>query len=64
MKRWTVIAWYWTDAGLIDVETMIDELDELQDLIERGPNWYALDRIEIRLSDKSLPMTIEGALAQ
>jgi hypothetical protein len=37
MTRWLVIVTYRTNkAGLVDVEHNIEELEELQDLIERG----------------------------
>ncbi len=63
--RWTAIAWYRTDAGLIDVEHCFEELDMLHMLIERGPDFYAIDRIEIRLTSNQEPnLTIEGSLAQ
>lgn len=39
-----------------------DELYELHDLIEHGPCWYALDRIEIRLVDQTDPMTVEESM--
>ncbi len=61
--RWPVIIYYHTDAGLIDIEFQIDELDALQGVIERGPSWYALDRIEIRLTDPTCK-TIEASLAE
>jgi len=34
---------------------MIEELDMLHDLIERGPDWHALDHIEIRHSKNPTP---------
>lgn len=61
--RWKMTAWYRTDAGLIDVDMDIDELIEVDRLIEAGPSFYAIDRIEIRLSAPST-QTIEGALAE
>lgn len=61
--RWTVVAYYLTDAGLIDIEYQIEELEELNDIVERGPSWFALDRIEIRLTSP-LRRTIEATLAE
>ncbi len=64
-KRWTAIVYYRTDAGLIDVEHQIEELDMLHMLIERGPDFYAIDRIEIRHTSNPTPdLTIEASLAQ
>lgn len=61
--RWTVVAYYLTDVGLIDIEYQINELEELGDIVERGPSWYALDRIEVRLADPARK-TIEATLAE
>jgi hypothetical protein len=58
-KRWTVIIGYHTDAGLIDIEHEIDELEELHDLVEGGPNFNAIERIEISLS-RGVDATLEG----
>lgn len=57
--RWTATVWYRSIKGLIDVEHQFEELDMLHMLIERGPNFYAIDRIEIRLLRNDMPITIE-----
>lgn len=63
MKRWIATAYYRTDAGIIDVEHDVEELEELQAIIERGPDWHTLDRIEIKLRTNKMPdLTIEGSL--
>ena len=62
--RWVATVYYRTDAGLIDVEHQFEELDMLHMLIERGPSFYAIDRIEIRLSTPNERTTIESALAE
>lgn len=49
-KRWRVIATYDSKHGGVDVEHFIEELEELQGIIERGPNWYALKHIAIFLN--------------
>lgn len=60
--RWAVTAWYRTEAaGLVDVHHDIEELEELQALIERGPSWLALDRIEIVYRGVPHKLTIEEA---
>jgi hypothetical protein len=61
--RWLVTAYYRTDAGIIDVDHEIDELSDLHDLIEQGPSWYSLDRIEIRTAIQT-GQTIEATLAE
>ncbi len=65
MIRWAATVWYRTDAGLIDVEHEFEELSDLHNLIERGPNFYAIDRIEIRHRNNPSPtLTIEQSLAE
>ncbi len=50
--RWRATVWYQTEFGLIDVVHDIEELDMLQDLVERGPDFYTIDRIEIVINRK------------
>ena len=61
--RWMATIYYRTDAGLVDVEHQFEELDMLHAIVERGPSFYAIDRIEIRTATPS-SQTIEGALAE
>ena len=52
--------WYRTDGGSIDVSYAVEELDELSELVERGPDWNTIERIEIVLARVTDPMlTIE-----
>ena len=61
--RWTAVIYYRTDLGLIDVEHQIEELDMLHTAVEQGPDFYAIDRIEIRLTKNDTPeLTIEQSL--
>jgi hypothetical protein len=63
--RWRVIVRYFTDAGEIDVEYHMEELDELGELIERGPNWYTIKGIVItHIRKPEETMTIERSLAE
>ena len=60
--RWIATVHYRSELGLIDVQHDIEELQELQDLIECGPNWDAIDRIEIvRADGRERGLTIEEA---
>lgn len=60
--RWTATVFYRTENGLLDVEHRFEEIAELHNLVEYGPNFYAIDRIEIRLSGGRVdPMTVEHA---
>lgn len=63
--RWTAVVWYRTDAGLVDVEHEIEELDMLHGLVESGPDFHTIDRIEIRHTANHSPNeTIESSLAK
>lgn len=60
--RWIATVYYRTDQGLVDVAHDIVELDELAELVERGPDWDAIDRIEIiRADGRERALTIEEA---
>jgi hypothetical protein len=43
----------------------IEELSELEGIVERGPDWNALDKIEIRLNPRrqNYDVTVEKAEA-
>lgn len=47
MKRWTAVVTYRTNNGPVDVEHEIEELEDLHDLIERGPDWNTIVSIVI-----------------
>lgn len=59
MARWHATLYYKTDAGFTDVEHDIEELEELQEIVERGPDWNALDKIVIVLARRSYDTTVE-----
>jgi len=50
--RWIATVYYRTDNGLIDVQHDIEELEEIQELVECGPDWNTIERVDIVLSDK------------
>lgn len=61
--RWTAVLYYRTEAGVIDNEVTFDEIADLEAYVERGPDWHALDRIEIRLTHNPMPsLTIEKSM--
>ena len=62
--RWTATVYYRLDAGLLDVMFEIEELEELHMLVERGPHWDTIDRIEIRLNRpaENPNMTVQQSL--
>lgn len=60
--RWKAVAEYRSRAGIVDVEHAIEELDELHDLIERGPDWNTLIKITVTFARPvSDLLTIEEA---
>lgn len=64
--RWIADVTYASTAGDVDVRHHIEELDELQDLIERGPDWHCIKDIRVTLlrKDGEQPMTLETAESQ
>jgi hypothetical protein len=60
--RWHVAIRYRTDAGTIDIDYDIEELDQLADLVERGPDWNCLIDCVVTLNRVSTPgLTVEQA---
>lgn len=59
--RWNVIIWYRTAKGLNGVEHDVEELAEIEAMVERGPDWRAIDRIEITLQRFDQKLTVEEA---
>lgn len=53
MKRWKAIVWYRTENGPLAVTHDIEEIEELHDLVERGPHWDTIIDITINLSEPS-----------
>lgn len=51
-SRWLVTVTYRSDEGLIDVYYHIEELYELHKLIENGPRFSAIEKIQINLNEK------------
>jgi hypothetical protein len=47
MQRWLTTIYYRTETGLVDVEQHFDELGDIQEWVERGPSFEAIDRIVI-----------------
>lgn len=61
--RWIAVITYRRRGGFVSAKAWpMEELEELQDIVERGPNWNAIESIAIRLN----PMRAEypGAVAE
>ncbi len=64
-KRWRVILRYHVNSGEVEKECFIEELDELSEIVESGPNWYALKGIVItHVRRPTETRTIEQAMAE
>jgi len=62
--RWRAVVTYRSiKLGQIDVEHFFEEIEDLHDIIERGPDWNAIERIDVTLNRKASYSTIEEASA-
>jgi hypothetical protein len=62
--RWLATATYRSERGPIEVDHAFEELEELHDLIERGPDWNTIETIIVRLNPRGASYpddTIEAA---
>jgi hypothetical protein len=48
--RWIAVLKYKTDNGPVEVDHHFEELVELDDLVERGPDWNTLVDIRVTLN--------------
>jgi hypothetical protein len=64
ITRWHARVEYRTDAGAVDVEHDFEEIADLHDLIELGPHWDTIERIEIHCVNHitSRALTVEQSL--
>lgn len=67
--RWIADVVYKSKAGPVDVRHHMLELDELQHLVEAGPDWHCIETIRIMLAreDGEIVKTmeaIEGAVGK
>ena len=61
-SRWHATIYYRSETGGVDVDHDIEEIEDLHDIVERGPDWHAIDKIVITLARPvAEPMTIEQA---
>ncbi|MGY2995473.1 hypothetical protein [Mesorhizobium sp. URHB0026] len=60
--RCNVVLTYRADAGPVDVHHDIEELRELEDIVERGPDWRTLVDAVVTLNRHREPsLTVEQA---
>lgn len=48
--RWVAVVSYRSESGPIEVDHLFEELSELHNLIERGPDWNTIIEIKITLN--------------
>jgi len=61
--RWHAVAIYRTEGGPVAAEHRFEEIEELHDIIERGPDWNCITSITITLARVSEPgQTVEKAM--
>lgn len=60
--RWRAEIFYRSEAGEKSVRWYFEELLELHNIVERGPNFYTIDRIEVSLTGRAESMTLEEAM--
>jgi len=62
--RWRAVVTYRSiKLGQIDVEHFFEEIEDLHDIVERGPDWNAIERIDVTLNRKASYSTTEEASA-
>jgi hypothetical protein len=61
LYRWVAKITYRRDTGNETRIVSFEELYELHDIIERGPDFYAIEGIEVRIGARALATTIEQA---
>ena len=60
--RWHAVVTYRSKAGLLTQEHGFEELAELHDIVERGPNWDCITNIVITIPRPTYPLlTLEAA---
>jgi hypothetical protein len=47
LARWHAIVNYRTDNGTVAVDHHLEEIKDLHDLVEQGPHWDTIEKIEI-----------------
>ncbi len=62
--RWVVKITYRYAEGPRSITRKVEELYELQDIVECGPSYYAIENIEVVPSDRCPKVTVEEAAKQ
>lgn len=60
--RWQVTIWYRSKLGTIDVQYAVEEISDVDGIVEAGPDWNTIEKIEITLARALVPgLTVEAA---
>jgi hypothetical protein len=62
--RWLAVVTYRSESGPIEVDHHFEELEELDTIIERGPDWNTIVSIVVTLNPERATYpddTVEGA---
>lgn len=61
--RWTATIHYRSEKGAVSIQYDFEELVELDGIVERGPNFYTISSIDVRINSSRIghPMTLEDA---
>lgn len=62
IKRWHIAIIYRGEAGPVVVDYNIEELDELSDLVERGPDWNSILTISVELNSPDESVVLQSPL--
>lgn len=50
MKRWCVIILYRTDGEPLAEHHYVEELSEIEEIVESGPDWNAIMNISVQIN--------------
>lgn len=61
--RWKVTLIYRSEHGQLDIEHFVEELSEIEEIVELGPDWNTLIEGHFSLIRRSGPLdlTVEGS---
>lgn len=63
--RWTASITYRSERGPAVVQYQFEELEDLHQIVEAGPDWHTIEFIDVRLTNNRNPdMTVEKAETQ
>ena len=59
-KRWLLTIIYRCETGTCVVDYDIEELDEIADIVERGPDWNAIMGIDVELQEPDESVVLQS----